>query len=97
MTMCRRFAGVSPGMLCAEHQGRCVVCKSYNEMVSIVRVCDECAFAKEEEARCIVCGRPKATEVAYYCKYCVLLEKDRDGCPKITSMTNQMRMKSHHT
>ncbi len=24
---------------------------------------------------------------AYYCKGCVLQEKDRDGCPKIVNMT----------
>ena len=35
--------------------------------------------------RCVICGAAGAAD-AYYCKECVQLEKDRDGCPKIINL-----------
>lgn len=32
-----------------------------------------------------VCGGADVSD-AYYCKECTLLEKDRDGCPKIVNL-----------
>ena len=37
------------------------------------------------ERRCIVCGNVGVAD-AYYCKACTMLEKDRDGCPKIVNL-----------
>jgi hypothetical protein len=35
--------------------------------------------------KCTICGLPGISD-AYYCKECTLLEKDRDGCPKIVNL-----------
>ena len=49
-----------------------------------VRICDECNFGSLK-GRCVVCNAPGVAD-AYYCKECVMLEKDRDGCPKIINV-----------
>ena len=41
-------------------------------------------------ARCLICGGRGAHE-AFYCRSCVLLEKDRDGCPRITNTSARRR------
>lgn len=33
-------------------------------------------------ARCMICSGTHAKHQAFYCRACVLLEKDRDGCPR---------------
>lgn len=50
----------------------------------LVRICDECNFGSRA-GRCVICGMQGVSD-AYYCKECVLLEKDRDGCPKIINL-----------
>lgn len=32
--------------------------------------------------RCVICGGAGISD-AYYCKECTVLERDREGCPKI--------------
>lgn len=49
-----------------------------------VRICDECSFDYLKD-RCVICNSV-ATNEAKYCRNCLLLENDRDGCPKIVNM-----------
>jgi PHD finger-like domain-containing protein 5A len=37
------------------------------------------------KGRCIICNA-KGVADAYYCKECVMLEKDRDGCPRVVNI-----------
>jgi len=37
------------------------------------------------QGRCVICGS-KGISDAFYCKECTILEKDRDGCPKIVNL-----------
>jgi PHD finger-like domain-containing protein 5A len=49
---------------------------------------NECKKTKNthrSSGRCIVCGGVGVAD-AYYCRECVALEKDRDGCPKIINV-----------
>jgi PHD finger-like domain-containing protein 5A len=64
--------------------GKCVVCDSFVRPAALVRVCDECNYGSFA-GRCVICGGIGVSD-AYYCKECTLLEKDRDGCPKIINM-----------
>lgn len=63
------------------YAGRCVICDTYVRPATIVRICDECNYGSFV-GRCVICGGPGISD-AYYCKECTLMEKDRDGCPKI--------------
>lgn len=49
-----------------------------------MRICDECAFGNHA-SKCVICGQQGISD-AFYCKECTLLEKDRDGCPKIINL-----------
>jgi PHD finger-like domain-containing protein 5A len=68
----------------ATGDGMCVVCNSFVNPCKLVRICDECNYGSHE-GRCVICGNPGVTD-AYYCRECVQLEKDRDGCPKIVNL-----------
>ena len=46
---------------------------------NIAYICDQCNYNGD---RCIICNG-KGVSIAYYCINCVIMEKDRDGCPKI--------------
>ena len=46
------------------------------------RICDECIRSR---GRCVICGGVGVAD-AYYCKECTMMEKDRDGCPKIVNL-----------
>ena len=81
VTMCHKRTGPDVGMLCEICEGRCPLCDSRALSTTPVRVCGECAFGPNKD-RCILCGNP-AKYTAYYCRECVLLGKDRDGCPRI--------------
>ncbi|VDN29176.1 unnamed protein product [Gongylonema pulchrum] len=61
--------------------GRCVICDSYVRPCTLVRICDECNYGSYQ-GRCVICGGSGVSD-AYYCKECTIMEKDRDGCPKI--------------
>lgn len=73
------------GKLCDKCDGRCVLCDSYVRPTAQVRICDECNFGAQKD-RCIVCSGPNAQHEAFYCRECCLLEKDRDGCPRIINI-----------
>ena len=60
------------------------ICDSYVHPWAIVKVCDECNFGSFQ-GRWTICGGPGISD-AYYCKEWVLLEKDRDGWPKIVNL-----------
>lgn len=38
--------------------------------------------------RCVICNAPDATSQAFYCRECVVMEKDRDGCPKVVNLSS---------
>lgn len=37
------------------------------------------------QGKCVVCGSPGVAD-AFYCVECTILEKDREGCPKIINV-----------
>ncbi len=82
--MCRKLAGTAIGKLCERCDGRCVICDSYVRPSQLVRICEECNFGNSQD-RCIVCNAPGKGD-AYYCRECVQLERDREGCPRIVNL-----------
>ena len=84
LVRCARIPGVSGGRVCAAHDGRCVVCDSMVRPVALARVCDGCGLHGGGE-RCVVC-HARGVADAYYCKECVQMEKDRDGCPAVVNI-----------
>jgi len=84
LIFCRKQPGVAIGRLCEKCDGKCVICDSYVRPSTLVRICDECNYGSYQ-GRCVTCGGPGVSD-AYYCKECTLLEKDRDGCPKIVNL-----------
>jgi len=82
--MCRKMPGISIGRLCEKCDGKCVICDSHVRPATLVRVCDECNYGTNQ-GRCVICGGVGVAD-AYYCKGCTLMEKDRDGCPKIINL-----------
>ncbi|XP_051912578.1 uncharacterized protein LOC127594866 [Hippocampus zosterae] len=84
LIMCRRLPGTAIGQLCDRCDGRCVICDSYVRPAQLVRICEECNFGSSQ-GRCIVCNAPGKGD-AYYCKACVQLERDRDGCPRVINL-----------
>jgi hypothetical protein len=84
LIMCRKQPGAAVGRLCAKCDGRCVICDSHVRPATLVHVCDECNYGSLE-GRCVVCGGRGVAD-AYYCKECVMMEKDRDGCPKVVNL-----------
>lgn len=96
LQMCRKMAGTSLGYVCHQHEGRCVICDyQFEEILPTMRevhLCDDCGLSAEGEERCVMCGSNRTSEVAYYCQYCVALEKDRDGCPRVLNQSRQHRL-----
>ncbi|KAJ1735326.1 Pre-mRNA-splicing factor ini1 [Coemansia biformis] len=84
LMFCRRLPGVTIGRLCEKCDGKCVICDSLVQPEKPVRTCSECNFGRGQGS-CIICNG-KGISDAYYCKACVALEKDRDGCPKIVNI-----------
>lgn len=84
LVVCLKLPGTSIGKLCERCDGRCPGCDSFVKPEVKARICEECAFGKGGE-KCIICAN-KGVSDAYYCNQCVLLEKDRDGCPKILNV-----------
>lgn len=41
----------------------------------------------QQSGKCVICNGPGVSD-AYYCRHCTLLEKDRDGCPKIVNLSS---------
>ncbi|KAJ1854355.1 hypothetical protein LPJ73_002494 [Coemansia sp. RSA 2703] len=84
LMFCRRLPGIAIGRLCEKCDGKCVICDSLVRPNKLVHICDECNYGNLL-GRCIICNG-KGISDAYYCKECVDLEKDRDGCPKIVNI-----------
>lgn len=89
LIVCQRLPGTKIGLLCPRCDGRCPTCDSYVNSQRKAHICDECAFGTLGES-CIICGgsaRPgESMNDAYYCSQCCLLERDRDGCPKVLNI-----------
>mmetsp|Transcript_9350 Transcript_9350/g.19133 ORF Transcript_9350/g.19133 Transcript_9350/m.19133 type:complete len:112 (-) Transcript_9350:230-565(-) len=85
LIMCRKQPGIAVGRLCEKDDGKCVVCDSYVRPCTVVRICDECNYGSFQ-GRCVICGSGAGVSDAYYCKECTILEKDREGCPKIINL-----------
>jgi PHD finger-like domain-containing protein 5A len=84
LVMCRKQPGIALGRLCEKCDGKCVICDSFVNPATIVHICDECNYGSFE-GKCVVCGGQGVTD-AYYCKECVKMGKDRDGCPKVVNL-----------
>lgn len=93
--MCRKPIGVREGFVCSQHEGRCIICDvQFDEITPTMRrayLCDDCGTVSAETATCLMCNAPIPTEYAYYCQYCVALEKDRDGCPRVLNQSRQQK------
>jgi PHD finger-like domain-containing protein 5A len=89
LVVCMRLPGQKVGLLCPKCDGRCPTCDSFVNSQRKVHICDDCSFGTMGEC-CIICGNgAKPGEMmheAYYCSECCLLERDRDGCPKVTNV-----------
>jgi PHD finger-like domain-containing protein 5A len=81
---CRKTTGQAIGKVCEFCQDKCVNCDSYVQLYTKARICVECNYGFFGE-RCIICNAKGITD-AYYCYKCTLLEKNRDGCPKIINV-----------
>jgi PHD finger-like domain-containing protein 5A len=79
---CSNIQGRNKGQLCRRCEGGCPSCGSFVGGTVEARICDNCFYELKEE-RCIKCLSRNITRTAYYCRECVSLEKDRDGCPRI--------------
>ena len=84
LILCRKQTGTGIGKLCSKDEGKCPICDSYVRPYKLVRICDECNFGNNHN-KCIICGNEGIAD-AYYCRNCVLQEKDRDGCPKVINI-----------
>ncbi|KAL9648863.1 hypothetical protein ABK040_003793 [Willaertia magna] len=93
LIMCRKQPGITIGKLCKNCDGKCVICDSHIKLHTKVNICDECSYGNTLQNKCIICGG-KGIADAYYCKSCVLQEKDRDGCPRIINLSSA-RMDYH--
>mmetsp|Transcript_19944 Transcript_19944/g.39157 ORF Transcript_19944/g.39157 Transcript_19944/m.39157 type:complete len:112 (-) Transcript_19944:216-551(-) len=84
LVLCRKISGVAVGKVCEKHDGQCPICDSFVRPDTLVHVCDEHNYGSMQ-GKCVICNAPGTSE-AYYCKECVLQEKDRDGCPKVINL-----------
>lgn len=84
LVLCRKQAGKTVGRLCERCEGKCVICDSLVAPRTVVKICDECNYGSFQ-GKCIVCGNDGVAD-AYYCNQCTILEKDRDGCPKVVNV-----------
>lgn len=97
IVLCRKRTGATPGYVCSHHEGHCVLCDiGFDDITPTMRpvfLCDDCGLAGESGGdQCIMCGRREITERAFYCHYCVAMQKDRDGCPRALNMLGQQRI-----
>jgi PHD finger-like domain-containing protein 5A len=81
LVLCRKQPGVAVGRLCERCEGKCVVCDSLVRQTTAARVCDECNYGSFQ-GKCVICGGVGVSD-AFYCHECTVLERDRDGCPKV--------------
>ncbi|ESU39183.1 Hypothetical protein DHA2_150091, partial [Giardia duodenalis] len=79
--VCRGYTGSFVGHVCSSCEGKCVSCETSERGAASCRVAQICRVCSQRPRRaCVMCGLP-GTNLAYYCERCVMLEKDRDGCP----------------
>lgn len=81
LQFCRKQPGISVGRLCEKCDGKCVICDSFVRPHVVAHVCDDCCYGRGGD-KCVICSGEGVAD-AYYCRACTMLEKDRDGCPKI--------------
>lgn len=84
LVLCGQRTGPDLGLVCENCEGRCPICDSHVNLIEPVHICGDCAYGELKD-RCIVCAAP-AKSPAYYCRDCVLLGKDRDGCPRVVNV-----------
>ena len=84
LTLCRKMVGNTVARVCEHCDGKCVICDSFVRPKIIVTICDDCNYGSLQ-GKCVICGR-KGESDAYYCEECVQMEKDRDGCPRVTNV-----------
>jgi PHD finger-like domain-containing protein 5A len=65
---------IAVGRLCANHDGLCIICDTYVRPAEVVKVCDEHNYGSQA-GRCLICGANGFSD-AYYCRECVVQEKD---------------------
>lgn len=90
LVQCMKRPGRGFGLVCGLCDGKCPVCDSMVKPTTKVRVCDECSLGGVKN-RCILCGNGLGVAAehgnpAYYCLECVRVDKDREGCPRITNV-----------
>lgn len=84
LVLCRKQPGISIGRLCEKCDGTCPICASYVNPHTAVQLCHLCG----QKDACIICGNKNANQQAYYCRECVQLEKDREGCPNVINLSS---------
>lgn len=96
--LCRKQPGNAVGYLCHKCDGHCPLCDSQNpntlKLGTVCRICDVCSYQttlhstiSQNSHKCMMCGQiAHQPNVAYYCKNCVLMGKDRDGCPRVINL-----------
>ncbi|KAH3902925.1 probable Pre-mRNA-splicing factor RDS3 [Saccharomycodes ludwigii] len=88
LVMCLNEPGKHIGKVCDKCDGRCPICDSMVNPTIKVRICDQCSNNTTKET-CIICGAKNlAKNTAYYCYQCYILEKNKDGCPKVINVGN---------
>ncbi|GMM30524.1 U2 snRNP complex subunit [Martiniozyma asiatica (nom. inval.)] len=81
---CLKLPGRNIGLVCPKCDGTCPGCDSVVNAKLPARVCDDCAYDT-----CILCGsKAKPLTQSYYCRECVVLERDRDGCPRVLNVAS---------
>ena len=95
LVLCRKQTGIGIGKMCQACEGRCPICDSYVKPYALVRVCDECDYGTNH-GKCIICGA-KGIADAYYCKECVLMEKDRENCPRVVNVAEARKDKFYNS
>ncbi|KWX12411.1 Chromosome segregation ATPase [Giardia duodenalis assemblage B] len=79
--VCRGYTGSFVGHVCSSCEGKCISCEASERDIAACRAAQICRICFQRPRRaCVLCGMP-GNSLAYYCERCVLLEKDRDGCP----------------
>nr|BAS01737.1 PHD zinc finger protein [Amorphochlora amoebiformis] len=96
LILCLKLQGSGIGKLCDQcnaiklGEGKCPICDSYVRPTCLVRICNDCNYGSYKE-KCIICGKLGVSD-AYYCRECVILEKNvilnlkQDGCPRILNV-----------
>ncbi|EEQ37487.1 putative pre-mRNA-splicing factor [Clavispora lusitaniae] len=90
LIQCMKRPGTHVALLCSSCDGKCPICDSMVKPKEKVRICDACSYGHLGK-RCIICSahlgeNAELGSPAYYCQECVVQEKHREGCPRITNV-----------